>query len=77
MKAKERNRRQNERLLSVMKSNILLARSHKREGRTREYHSVMSFVRGMMYACGLMRPQFRWGRKIDAFYETLDKPDET
>ena len=56
-----------------MKSNILLARSHEREGRTKEYFSVMAFVHGMMYACGVIRPQFRWTKKINEFYDTLDK----
>lgn len=69
----ERRKRQNEKLLSVMKSNILLARSHKKEGRTQEYFSVMAFVRGMMYACGMMRPQFGWAKKIDQFYEDLEE----
>ena len=74
MNAKERNKRQNERLLSVIEQNILLARTHEREGRTHEYFCVMAFVHGMTYACGLMRPQFRWTKKINDFYDALNEP---
>lgn len=73
MKAQERRQRQNEKLLSVMKSNILLARSHEREGDMGSYFRVMSFVQGMEYACGLMRPQFRWTKKINKFYDDLSE----
>ena len=69
MKAKERNRRQNERLLSVIQENILLAREHERKGDMDSYFRVMSFVQGLMYACGIMRPQFRWTKKINEFYD--------
>ena len=77
MKAKERNRRQNERLLSVIQENILLAREHERKGDMDSYFRVVSFSQGMMYACGIMRPQFRWTKKINEFYKVLDKQDET
>ncbi len=77
MKAKERNRRQNERLLSVMKENILLAREHESKGDMDSYFHVMSFVQGMMYACGIMRPQFRWTKKINEFYDVLNEQTVT
>ena len=70
-KVSERRHRQNEMLLSVIEQNILLARKHEREGDMDSYFRVMSFVQGMMYACGLMRPQFRWTKKINEFYDVL------
>ena len=71
-KTAERHTRQNARLLSVMKENVLLAREHERKGDLNSYFRVMSFVNGMMYACGIMRPQFRWVRKINDFYDVLN-----
>ena len=68
-KAQERHTRQNAKLLSVMKENILLAREHERKGDMDSYFRVMSFVQGLMYACGIMRPQFRWTKKINEFYD--------
>ena len=76
-KMSERRHRQNEKLLSVIEQNILLARSHERKGDMDSYFRVMSFVQGMMYVCGLMRPQFRWTKKINEFYDVLDKGDES
>ena len=70
-KTAERHTRQNARLLSVMKENILLAREHERKGDMDSYFRVMSCVQGMMYACGIMRPQFRWTKKINEFYDDL------
>lgn len=72
MKAQERRQRQNEKLLSVIEQNILLARKHERECDMDSYFRVMSFVQGMMYACGIMRPQFRWTKKINDFYDVLN-----
>ena len=76
-KTAERHTRQNARLLSVMKENILLAREHERKGDMDSYFRVMSFVQGMMYACGLMRPQFRWTKKINEFYDVLNEQTVT
>ena len=75
-KAQKRHTRQNEKLLSVIEQNILLARGHEREGDMEGYFRAMSFVQGMMYACGIMRPQFRWTKKINEFYDVLEKPEE-
>lgn len=73
----ERNTRQNERLLSAIKKNILLAREHERKGDMDSYFRVMSFAQGMVYACGIMRPQFRWAKKINEFYAVLNEQTET
>ncbi len=76
-KTAERRTRQNARLLSMIKENILLAREHKRKGDMDSCFRVMSFVKGMMYACGIMRPQFRWAKKINEFYDVLNEQTET
>lgn len=77
MNTQERNKLKNERLLSVMKENILLARDHERKGKIDCYLEVMAFVRGMMYACGILKPQYRWTKKINDFYEVLNNDEAT
>lgn len=74
-KTAERHTRQNARLLSMIKDNILLAREHERKGDMDSYFRVMSFVQGMKFACGIMRPQFRWTKKINEFYDVLNEQD--
>ena len=72
-KTAERRKRQNAKLLNMIKENILLAREYEKKGDMDSYFRVISFE----YACGIMRPQFRWTKKINDFYDILNKQTTT
>ncbi len=76
-KTVERRKRQNAKLLNVIKEDILLAREYAKKGDMDSYFRVISFVQGVEYACGIMRPQFRWAKKINDFYDILNEQTTT
>ena len=76
-KTAERRKRQNAKLLNMIKENIMLAREYQRKGDMDRYYRVISFVQGVEYACGIMRPQFRWMKKINDFYDVLNEQTTT